>query len=507
MARLRTNFVKGYTTDNPLAIGGTTLNASELVDLEAVSGADYAVITLDPDRKAGAPEIVYVTAHTASATSATITRGQEGTTARQHAQGTKWVHGAVENDFDHGNLTGLSDDDHSIYVLAAGGRTITGDQGLTRTNTTDRSINVKIASDTQARLEVYGDGKMVWGPGGVTAPDTNLYRTAVDSLKTDDNFTAGGGTIFIGADCSIYRTGADALQTDDAFRVNSAFRADGKSTISVATGTTVALGLKASADAIDRFRSDASGKLEWGDGTNAVDTNLYRSAADTLKTDDTLVANRLDIGSNTYAFAPVGAVMPYAGSTAPNGWLLCFGQAVSRTTYSALWSLLSTTYGAGDGVTTFNLPDLRGRVVAGLDNMGGSAASRLTNTVLTASNTLGATGGVQTYALTGGETGAHSHNLNSHTHTVALGAHGHAFPYGLGAWLDTISGGPYYAINDSYWSNGNPPHSFTVSGIQNADLGTPTSSGPSNNSTSTTSASTAHQNTQPTIVLSYIIKF
>ena len=72
---------------------------------------------------------------------------------------------------------------------------------------------------------------------------------------------------------------------------------------------------------------------------------------------------------------PAGAVMPFAGSTAPAGWLLCFGQAVSRSQYGELFAVLGTSYGVGDGSTTFNLPDLRGRVVAGVDNMGGSAAS------------------------------------------------------------------------------------------------------------------------------------
>lgn len=73
---------------------------------------------------------------------------------------------------------------------------------------------------------------------------------------------------------------------------------------------------------------------------------------------------------------PTGAVIPFAGSAAPTGWILCFGQAISRATFAALFALIGTTYGVGDGTTTFNLPDLRGRVAAGLDNMGGTAANR-----------------------------------------------------------------------------------------------------------------------------------
>lgn len=72
-----------------------------------------------------------------------------------------------------------------------------------------------------------------------------------------------------------------------------------------------------------------------------------------------------------------GTVLPFAGSAAPIGWLLCYGQAVSRTTYANLFAAIGTAYGAGDGSTTFNVPDLRGRVAAGKDDMGGTAASRL----------------------------------------------------------------------------------------------------------------------------------
>jgi len=80
---------------------------------------------------------------------------------------------------------------------------------------------------------------------------------------------------------------------------------------------------------------------------------------------------------------PSGMIAPFAGPadgghTPPTGWFLCFGQAVSRSTYANLFTAIGTTYGVGDGTTTFNLPDLRGRTIAGQDDMGGSAASRLT---------------------------------------------------------------------------------------------------------------------------------
>lgn len=98
----------------------------------------------------------------------------------------------------------------------------------------------------------------------------------------------------------------------------------------------------------------------------------------------------------TLGGVPIGSMMPFGGSTAPNGWLLCFGQQVSRTDYALLFAIIGTAYGAGDSSTTFNLPDKRGRVSVGKDNMGGSTAGRITAGVCGLDGTsLGAAGGGQ----------------------------------------------------------------------------------------------------------------
>lgn len=96
----------------------------------------------------------------------------------------------------------------------------------------------------------------------------------------------------------------------------------------------------------------------------------------------------------------VGTIMAWPTATVPTGWLECYGQAISRTTYSALFAVLGTTFGVGDGSTTFNLPDLRGRSIFGEDDMGGSSANRLTGlTDGVNGDTLGATGGLESTAL------------------------------------------------------------------------------------------------------------
>lgn len=78
-----------------------------------------------------------------------------------------------------------------------------------------------------------------------------------------------------------------------------------------------------------------------------------------------------------YSDAPIGSILPYGGSAAPSGWLLCQGQAVSRTTYAGLFAVIRTSFGSGDGSTTFNLPDLRNKAAMGAGTTGALGASQL----------------------------------------------------------------------------------------------------------------------------------
>jgi len=96
---------------------------------------------------------------------------------------------------------------------------------------------------------------------------------------------------------------------------------------------------------------------------------------------------------------PVGCIVPFTSDTLPENWLLCDGQAVSRTEYDLLFSIIGTTYGVGDGSTTFNLPNLKGRVAVGKDS------------TQTEFDTLGETGGEKTHTLTVDEMPSHEHNI------------------------------------------------------------------------------------------------
>jgi microcystin-dependent protein len=82
------------------------------------------------------------------------------------------------------------------------------------------------------------------------------------------------------------------------------------------------------------------------------------------------------LGINSAGFVPTGAVFAFAMNTAPTGWLGCNGAAVSRTTYATLFAAIGLSFGAGDGSTTFNLPDLRGEFIRGWDNSRGVDVSR-----------------------------------------------------------------------------------------------------------------------------------
>ena len=166
-----------------------------------------------------------------------------------------------------------------------------------------------------------------------------------------------------------------------------------------------------------------------------------------------------DDQGSTLGSLPIGAQVPFGSNTIPEGWLLCDGRAVSRTTYKELFAVIGTTYGSGDGKTTFNLPDKRGRVSVGR------------NSSDTSFSVLGKKGGAKTVQLK-------IEHMPSHTHTS---------PYNAGAqWL----GGSGYANNNSAWSNG-----YVFNRDENVG------------SLQKTGGDKAHDNLQPYEVDNWIIKY
>jgi microcystin-dependent protein len=163
---------------------------------------------------------------------------------------------------------------------------------------------------------------------------------------------------------------------------------------------------------------------------------------------------------------PIGGLMPYLGSSAPNSsFVLPSGQAINRTTYATLFALVSTTFGVGDGVTTFNVPDLRGRSIFGLGNMGGVDAGRITAAGGNFDGTvLGGTGGAQNHTLTTAEMPVHSHGITDPGHIHSTGTF-QAFQGGGGTPINTMlqnpggntgSAGTGITINNTGSGNAHP---------------------------------------------------
>ena len=206
-----------------------------------------------------------------------------------------------------------------------------------------------------------------------------------------------------------------------------------------------------------------------------------------------------DLGSTALAL-PSGIINPFAGITAPDGWLLCYGQAISRTVYSDLFIALSTTYGVGDGSTTFAIPDLRGRAIAGLDNMGGTDAG-----ILSTANTLGTTTGTETITLTTAQIPSHNHTQDSHNHTQ--NSHDHSISIAravANTYLDTgnrwgggVQGNIYSGYSGSY--NDIDIDGDYIVGKTATNIATTATN-------QVTGGGGSHNNMQPTMTINYIIK-
>ena len=170
----------------------------------------------------------------------------------------------------------------------------------------------------------------------------------------------------------------------------------------------------------------------------------------------------------------VGKIDMYAGASAPAGWLICNGQAVSRTKYSRLFDVIGTAYGAGDGSTTFNLPNLQGRVPIGVSS----------------SHALASTGGAETHTLTTAQIPAHTHGSKSLTGTINLrygsvtGGAG-----GIIGSTETTWSGSHAIVSTTTQSNPKYNHIDITATHEHTSVG----------------SGSAHNNMQPYLTINYII--
>lgn len=191
------------------------------------------------------------------------------------------------------------------------------------------------------------------------------------------------------------------------------------------------------------------------------------------------------ITSASSPLVPTGVIWPYGGNSAPTGFLMCDGTAVSRTTYADLFAAIGTAFGVGDGATTFNIPNANGRAAVGAGTYTDSVSGSVTRT-------LGTILGAEKHVLITAELAAHSHGAGSHTHFIA----GDVAIAGVTNITNTTAPARSRSAGDSLdyqmVSDGTAP---TV-GKTSAASGNTDSSG----------SDVAHNNMQPSFVTNFIIK-
>jgi microcystin-dependent protein len=167
----------------------------------------------------------------------------------------------------------------------------------------------------------------------------------------------------------------------------------------------------------------------------------------------------------------------------PTGWLLCDGLPISSATYPALFQVIGTRFG-GDAAN-FDLPDLRGRVIAGKDDMGGMAAGRLSAASGMIGTDLGAAGGEETHLLSEGEMPSHTHGVTDNGHSHPPTGNGDFWGFHNGNGCGLVCSNP-----------AQPQGSSPTTGVATANISIQAAGG-----------GAAHNNVQPTIVLNYLIKY
>ena len=226
----------------------------------------------------------------------------------------------------------------------------------------------------------------------------------------------------------------------------------------------------------------------WSVSSVPVPVNAGRRVYDAVtarKVDGVGMYQRHPLG-DTSLLVPPGSIVAYAGNTAPGGWMMCNGQDLDRQIYKNLFAAIGTVYGTGDGTTTFNVPNLNGKVIVG------TSASDMEFDVL------GETGGEKTHVLTISEMPTHNHGVTDpgHAHGVTDPGHAHSYVNQVGDQsVNTLTTQASAADQADY--NQTTGTSTTGVTVNTATTGI---------SIQNEGGGQAHNNLQPYMALRYIIK-
>jgi len=374
------------------------------------------------------------------------------------------------------NSVSYTSADNAVILRVAGNDGVTIASGSNKFVITDGTSVYNVTNDTFSNITVEGNADI---QGTLSVSGAAVFKSTVTvegagTFKGDVSVSGNtriGGTVTVAGAVSLASTLSVGGATNLASTVTVVGAAALKSTVTVGGaanfGSTVtvegATNLASTVTVVGAgtFKSNVSvsGNMNIAGNTSIGGTVTIVGANVQAANAKVCASAFYGDATNMTGLLPSGVILPYGASASPTGFLLCNGQSVSRSTYSSLFAVITSLYGDGNGSSTFNVPDLRGRFVAGWDAGTSVLTSVTANMVLGSS--IANTGGAQAITLAVAQMPAHTHDITPmRQDSPRTGG-------GSGNVYDAISG--------------------TVS-------------------TSSTGGDGAHSNIPPTMILNYIIK-
>ena len=291
----------------------------------------------------------------------------------------------VGNGVTAGGIATSSSDVASIATKLATARTISLTGDVTGSISFDGSTNVSLSAVVSDSSHNHATSTIT-GLDSALSLKAALASPALTGTPTAPTPTAGNSTTQIATTAFVATTVANAQASGGTVIVDNLTSTSSTSALSAAQGKALNTAISSKADAIHthtianvsglQTALDSKASTSSADFTSiTVPTIGQAIAGSTYAASTAYVQTRAEM-AESYAKVPAGVVIYHAKSTAPNGYLKCNGALISRSTYANLFSAIGTTFGSGDGSTTFALPDLRGEFIRGFDDGRGADSGR-----------------------------------------------------------------------------------------------------------------------------------